>query len=384
MTSRWSSVSHADDVTALEQATALFATIDAAGSAAPSGGSFDPSVFTAIRDAGLYGISVPREVGGVDLPLVEALDVWAEVARADASIGWCLFASDVALAYFGAYLGDDGADAVFGGGLPLMGGQFAPNGTAEQDGDGWIVTGSYQFGSGITIADFGGAGFMATPADGGDAAYLFGCYPASEIEPRGNWDVIGLQSTQSIDYGLNGVRVPDNQTFDFFASVVHRGTAKHHLGVLPLTAVGHAAWALGVTRRMLDELRAIAAGRVRMGAATSLADSEHFLISYARLESRYEAGRAWVREVCEQAEAECAGSGAALSVLTANRVRQACSHVKQSGADIAREAYLLSGTAALREGPLQRCFRDLHAGALHFFGSNAASVDYARSLLELT
>ena len=65
-------------------------------------------------------------------------------------------------------------------------------------------------------------------------------------------------------------------------------------------------------------------------------------------------------------------------------MRQACAHVKQSGADIAREAYLLSGTAALREGPLQRCFRDLHAGALHFFGSNAAAVDYARSLLELT
>ena len=126
MTSRWSSVSHDDDMTAVENATALFATIDAAGSAAPPGGSFDPSVLTDIRDAGLYGISVPREVGGVDLPLVEAVDVWAEIARADASIGWCLFASDVALAYFGAYLGDDGAEAVFGGGLPVMGGSSLP------------------------------------------------------------------------------------------------------------------------------------------------------------------------------------------------------------------------------------------------------------------
>jgi len=356
--------------------------LDAAGAAAGPGETFDPAALAAIRDAGLYGVSVPTAVGGVDLPLVEAVDVWAEISRADGSIGWCLFASDVALAYFGAYLGDEGADAVFGGGLPVMAGQFAPNGTAVRDGGDWVVTGDYQFGSGMLLADLGGAGFMATPADGGDPSYRFGCYPASEIENRGNWDVIGLRATQSVDYRLDGVRVPDIQTFDFFGPVVHRGSAKHHLGVLPLTAVGHAAWALGVTRRMLDELAAIAAGRVRMGASGSLADSEFFLISYARLESRYAAGRAWLREVCEQAEAECAASGAEASSLTSNRVRQACAHVKQGGADIAREAYLLAGTAALREGPLQRCFRDLHAGALHFFGSNSASVDFARSLLD--
>jgi alkylation response protein AidB-like acyl-CoA dehydrogenase len=56
-------------------------------------------------------------------------------------------------------------------------------------------------------------------------------------------------------------------------------------------------------------------------------------------------------------------------------------HVNQRGSDIAREAYLLAGTSALRDGPLQRCFRDLHAGAQHFFASDAASIDWARGLL---
>jgi hypothetical protein len=43
--------------------------------------------------------------------------------------------------------------------------------------------------------------------------------------------------------------------------------------------------------------------------------------------------------------------------------------VNQDGADIARQAYLLAGTRALRAGPIQRGFRDLHAGSQHFYAS---------------
>ncbi len=367
-------------MTAVETAASLFATLDAAGAAADPGASFDRSALEAIVEAGVYGVSVPAQVGGLDLPLVEVVDVWAELARADGSIGWCAFASDVALAYFGAYLPDEGIDRVFQGGLPVMAGQFAPNGTAERDGDDWVVDGDYQFGSGITLADLAGCGFLATPAGGGDPSFRFGCFPVSEIEPRGNWDVLGLRGTMSIDYRVHGVRVPDVCSFDFFAPVVHRGSAMHHLGVLPLTAAGHAAWALGVTRRALDELAA-STGRVRMGAPAPLAESEHVLISYARLESRWAAGRAWVHEVCAAVEAEAAERGGPPEALSADRLRQACVHVNREGADIAREAYLLAGTCALRDGPLQRCFRDLHAGAQHFFASDAASIDWARGLL---
>ncbi len=67
--------------------------------------------------------------------------------------------------------------------------------------------------------------------------------------------------------------------------------------------------------------------------------------------------------------------------MTANLLREACRQVNQGGADIAREAYLLAGTRALRDGPIQRGFRDLHAGSQHFFASPSAAVDLATSLL---
>lgn len=361
-------------------ATALFDELAAFGAAAPDGGSFDPAAIDAIAEAGLLHVSVAKEVGGAELPVLEAIDVWAEIARADGSIGWVSFAMDTALAYFGAYLPEEGIAELFADGLPRVAGQFAPNGTATADGDDWIVDGRYQFGSGITIAEVAGCGFLATPDGGGDPAYLFGCVPVGEADLQGNWHVLGLRATQSVDYALAGARIPAHRTFDFFAPTVHRGGALARFGVLPLTAVGHAAWALGVTRRALDELL-VAAGRTRMGAASSIGDSDHGLITIAQLESRYRAGRAWVREACEQAEAEIEASGDFLSAETGNLVRQACVLVNQEGAAIARDAYLLAGTSALRDGALQRCFRDLHAGAQHFFASNAASIDWARGLL---
>ena len=39
------------------------------------------------------------------------------------------------------------------------------------------------------------------------------------------------------------------------------------------------------------------------------------------------------------------------------------------------------GTSGLRNGPLQRCFRDIHAGTQHFFASPAATLDLGRDLM---
>ena len=370
----------------VETARSLFESLDAVAESTESGSTFDRSALTTIEDAGLFGITVPTEIGGRDLPLVDVVKVWAELARADGSIGWCAFAADTALAYFGAYLPDEGIEQVMsavpnGGRLPVVAGQFAPNGAATQSGTEWLVDGEYRFGSGILHADLAGAGFFATPADGGAVAYLMGCFPAEQIEAHGNWDVLGLRATQSIDYGVHGVHIPESCAFDFFSPTVHRGSAKHRLGVIPLTAAGHAAWALGVCRRMLDELELIAGGTTRMGAPSSLAESDYFLINLARLESRHRAGWAWTLEVCEQAEAECESTGEFVSDATANLLRQACVHVNRESVAIAREAYSLAGTAALRDGPMQRCFRDLHAGTQHYFASDSPSLDFARGML---
>jgi alkylation response protein AidB-like acyl-CoA dehydrogenase len=365
----------------LAAARELRSTIDA--NAAKAGDDPVPAeTVDALRQAGLFGAMTPRQLGGAELSLLDAIDVFAEVSRADGSAGWCLMAGASAVGYFGAYGGEEFVAKMFADGVPLVAGQFAPNGNGVPAEGGYRLTGNYQFGSGIHYADWVGAGFLVHPPEGSDdpPRYLFGVVPKDEVELRGNWDVLGLGATASWDYGIRDAFVPEGGTFLFAAPTRHRGGPVYELGVIAQTAAGHAGFAVGVTRRALDELMAIAKTKVRMGAGAFLKDDERFLHSLGTLESRFRSTCAWVREAFGNIERTVVETGA-LDRVENNAVRQATVHVTQEGADIVREAYLLAGTTALRAGPLQRCFRDIHAGSQHFFASPASTLDHARDLM---
>ncbi len=362
----------------LDAARDLRASIDA--NARKAGDAPVPTeTVNAMREAGLFGVMAPREVGGAELPILEFIDVFAEVARADGSAGWCLMAGASCIAYFGSYAEEEFVSRMFASGMPLAAGQFAPNGSATVDGAGFRLTGNYQFGSGIDYADWVGAGFLVQPPEGSSdgAEYRFSVVPKDEVELIGNWDVLGLRSTASLDYRIQDVFVPKNATFLFAAPTRRRGGPLYELGVIALTATGHAGFAIGVARRALDELTAIAKTKIRMGSGSFLKDSERFLHSLGTLESRFHSAHAWVRESFSQLEANVIATGKIDPVLN-NVVRQATVHVTREAADIVREGYLLAGTSALRDGPLQRCFRDIHAASQHFFASPASTLDMAR------
>jgi alkylation response protein AidB-like acyl-CoA dehydrogenase len=348
------------------------------------GDPVSPEAIDAMASAELFGVMTPREVGGAELPLNDVIDVFAEVARADGSTGWCLMAAASTVAYFGAYGGQSFVDELFADGTPLAAGQFAPNGTGVPDGDGFRISGNYQFGSGIHYAAWVGAGFLVHPPEGSDAGaqYWFTLVPKRAAELQGNWDVLGLQSTASFDYSLDDVYSSKEASFLFAAPTRHRGGPLYELGVVSLTAAGHAGFALGVTQRALDELRSIAKTKIRMGSGSFLKESERFLASLGRLESRFRAARAWVRECFDEAERDVRATERANPRLS-HLVRQATVFVTEEGADIVREAYLLAGTTSLREGALQRCFRDIHAGSQHFFASPASTLEFARGLMDI-
>ena len=243
-----------------------------------------------------------------------------------------------------------------------------------------FINGDYQFGSGIAHAAWAGAGVLTNTEEGSDAEYLFACFPATEADLHGNWDVLGLQATASYDYGLRDVHVPRDQAFNFFQPTVYRGGSLYALGVLPLTAAGHAGWALGVTRRVLDEVAALASSTTRLGATSSLSTNERFL---------YEFGRAGGPSPCR------AGLGTrgvyGRRGGGSPRRRDFRAHSKPLTRSMPKgeprrsrhrsTAYLLAGTRALRDGPIQTGFRDLHAGSQHYFASPAAAIEFASNLL---
>lgn len=361
----------------VDTARALFDLVERNAQQSPPTDPVPAATVSALTDAGLHEIMVPTEVGGLEAPVVDCIDVIAEISRADASAGWCLMANVATIAFFGAWAADDFAASLFADGVPLAAGQFAPNGTATPVDGGYRITGEYQFGSGVNHSSWIGAGVL-TAED--DSRLLMALVPRTEVDLRDGWDVLGLEATASWDYTITDAWAPEGATFDFFAPVQHRGGPMYQLGVLGLTSAGHAGVAIGVVRRALDELRAIATTKARMGASAPLRERESFLVALAALESRARAAASWVRETFAAAEATAVRTGAADPAEVA-LARQSTVHVTQDGADVVRQAYLLAGTDALRAGPLQRCFRDIHAATQHFFAGEFASIEAGRALL---
>jgi len=329
------------------------------------------------KEAGLYGALVTREVGGAELNASDSLDVFTELARADGSIGWVVMAGSTATAYFSSYCPDSFTDVMFADGVPLVAGQFAPNGTAVPNDDGFHITGNYSFGSGLEHADWAGCGSFTAPVEG-DADYIFAVVPKSEADITGNWDVMGLRSTASYDYGIDS-QVSADRTFSMFGFTRHRGGPQFDLGILHLTEIGHAGWALGVVRRAIDEAAVIAKTKQRMTGKTGLADDPRFQYDLAEAESLFRAGDLWIRSSFSKAEASAINGNPDQAMV--GEALQATAWFTQQATESLQKLYRHIGTTALRDGAFQRAFRDIHAGSQHAMVSPAHTFAFADSIL---
>ena len=64
-------------------------------------------------------------------------------------------------------------------------------------------------------------------------------------------------------------------------------------------------------------------------------------------------------------------------------IRALTRHVHEMAADVISFAYKMGGGASLRGGPLQRCFRDIHAGTQHVLVSHQIAQAAGKVLLGL-
>ena len=336
-----------------------------------------------MRASGLYGALTPKEVHGLELALVEALDVVEELSYADGSTGWCYMACATTSAFLGAWASDAFVAEHYSDGVPLIAGQLAPNGTGPKVDGGARVTGRYQFGSGIEHFDLVGLGYVVID---GDAApeYRMGAITARRRDDHRQLGCDGARATASYDYTVDDVFVSDAASYGYtapgsIAPVHRRGGTVYDLGVLILTCVGHAGWAMGITRpraRRAAGARAVEAthGR-RVGAGRERAVPPR--PRPARAPSPSE--RRVVRETFERAQ-DAAEEGMADAQLSAE-VRSVNAFVTEQAAEIVRSCYLMAGTTGLRSGPLERAFRDIHAGTQHAMVNPQHHVEWARTLM---
>ncbi len=347
-----------------------------------------PGIVEAMWASGLMSAFNPRlPAGGVEPYFAEMIDTWIEMAWQDGSFGWIGIANLPSSFAAATYLPDEGFDEVFAahGNHVTMGGQFFPNGQGVAVEGGYRLTGSWSFGSGTGHAEYVAAGFL--PMVDGEMRWVsegvpdmqVAIVPRAEVEFLDGWHVQGLKATGSYDYAIRDVFVPHRRTFALFTREPRRGSSPAtRMGMMPVTAAGHASWALGVAKSMLDDVAELAATKFRMSDMAALATRPTFQKGLAHHVAAWRAARLLVHDAFGSAEAAVSAGDDLTPTMRAD-MRVAAVFATDTARSCAEWAHLAAGTTAIREGSrLERAFRDIYTGTQHAFISEKVAIDAAQ------
>ncbi len=344
-------------------------------------GRLSDATVAALQDAGFFGLLVPKCFGGFEAGPVEALAIYEALAEADGSTGWVLMACNVGTGSAAGYLPPEGAQAVFGKHIPIIAGEGGPRGKAVREGKGYRLTGRWSYGSGVLHTEYIHTGGMVMENGKPTEARTF-IVPTKQAKFLGNWDVLGLNGTGSIDYGLEDVFVPEEMTHSPNALVGRQGGSLYRLGIVGMSPLGHTGFTLGLGRRILDELKALVHAPTRPSPLAEFGGSTSFQENFATAEAKFRAGRAFCYEVWRDVQQSldrdepCTSRQFTLMRLSLN-------HVTTAVTEVATFAHRAGGGVALRSGILQRCFRDMFGATQHRIVSTNMLGECGRELLGL-
>jgi indole-3-acetate monooxygenase len=328
---------------------------------------------SALRDSGLLRAGAPVEVGGLELAPGTALRCAEEVARGDASAGWCVSIA-ITSSLLVAYLPAASRDELFGGGRGVAAGVWAPHGRARPAPGGVVVSGRWAFCSGITHADVMFAGCLLE-----DRPRVV-ALATEELQVLDTWHTLGLRGTGSHDAVADEVFVPDDRVISIFdGPLINRPL--YRFPPFGFFAACITAAAMGNARAAIDDFVDLARTKKGVASMRTLAERPAIQAAVAGAESALEAARALYYQAIDTAW-RASQDEVPVPVEARTRLRLAATHGVRTAADVVRTMYDLAGGSAIYDGaPLQRRFRDAFTATAHFQVNEASRELPGRILL---
>jgi len=337
----------------------------------------------ALRASGLMRAGASTDVGALELAPGLTLECAEEIARGDASAGWCVSIAATS-SLLGGYLRDRPRAELLGEPEQIGAGVWAPRGTARPVDGGFVISGRWAFCSGINHANVLFAGCMpeADPnADAGKRAPIVAALPTDELQILDTWHTLGLRGTGSHDAVADEVFVPAERMLSLFAGPV-LDRPVYRFPVFGFFALSIAAAALGNARGTIDDFAALAAHKVGLGSSRTLAARPATHAAIAEAEVTLRGARAAFYEAIAAAW-EAAQRPEPVSVALRNGLRLAATHAVRISAEVVRVLFDLGGgTAIYDDSPLQRRFRDAFTATAHFQVNAASRELQGRVLLD--
>ena len=340
-----------------------------------------PAIEQAFRDADLYRLLVPVDLGGAGLDPLHQLDLVERLAFHDASAGWNL-AVGSGLGIFSGYLPRREVETIFARDCAAMAGSGAPQGKAHRVDGGYRVEGRFSWASGIDQAHwvYGGCfvhadGVQEMLADGRPRT-IMAIAPRSAATVHECWGVSGLVATNSTEFTLDNVFVKNDRALP---GVLDSPLHSAPLFRLPMTFFGFALTGvpLGVARRAVEGLKQLALSKTASGRGR-LADNGFAQYSVAKAEALIEAGRVNVRDAFARLWRQVL-AGEACSMESRARVRRASVHAAESSLEAVNLCFRAAGGSALFDNaPFEAAVRDVNAMCGHLVFQRTMMEDAGR------
>lgn len=351
--------------------------LDATAAEADRLGEAPESLVNLMRELRVPMVKAPAVAGGDNITFSEQLRYFSALSYANATAGWTGFNHAGAAGAVASKLAERGFEEVFGDNpCPFFAAVAAPTGRYRLEEDGAVVNGYWKFASGCLHADW--VALMAVnEADPAHMQML--AIPIGDVQRTGEWNVMALKGTGSIDIACENVYVPDYRFVDLMGPPV-RGGYEFSLHYMVYVAGENLGFTLGVTERFLDEALAQAQRKSR-GPGGTLAERGAFAYEIGKAQTQVASVRALGIATLDAAWDQGRRHGR-LTPAEESKVAATTAY----GTELCTEAvsrifHFLGASAIFDESILQRCFRDVHGSAQHLVASNEAFDRHGRSLL---
>ncbi|MFF7311746.1 acyl-CoA dehydrogenase family protein [Streptomyces sp. NPDC008137] len=366
---------HAGEHSVLGRVRAHLPEIAARSAEAEAARAVPAEIIAALRDAGVFRMSLPRAWGGEQLGLVESARVVREISEADGSTGWTVQAASMAWFFVRSLPRETLETEVFGDGADLLlRGAIAPKGRAVPVEGGYRLSGRWPLASGSFTPDWMLAGFVvegAPPLPDGRPDLRIALLRPGQVTFLDTWDAVGLRATQSTDFTMDDVFVPER----FTGPLTGGNNIPAPFYDLPYTATGasHDAVVIGCLEGALGDLAELAATkRPAFNPGVVIGEDPVFQEKFAELHLRTVALSALLeqtgRTVMDRALAGEEPTPAEWFGYTGSH-----QHIHHEGSRILNEIMTLSGSSGLYSGnPIQRRWRDVRCVSQHVAGNNGS------------
>jgi 3-hydroxy-9,10-secoandrosta-1,3,5(10)-triene-9,17-dione monooxygenase len=326
-----------------------------------------------LHRTGLFRFHQPKRWGGMELPFVAIFDVPFEIARGCASTAWNV--ANLGIHHWMLALYDERAQEEVWGQDPdalIASGIAYPQGSGRRVDGGFVVSGFWNFSSGVDPATWN---MLAVMVRDGDRVvdHRMCLVPRSDYEIVDDWHVVGMRSTGSKSVRAKDVFVPDHRALCMYLA---RGgsefpgarTNPNPLYRVPLSALGShclAAAGVGNAQAALELTIDAVTERSTNYTGMRMRDFQAVQLRVARAGAQIDAARLSIRTDCLEAE-RIAQDGRAPTLEEKLRFKRNVAWAMEQCTEAVDSLHALAGANGIYDRyPIQRLFRDQHALSAH-------------------